>query len=102
MYSPWGFLGGINAGVILLKPCSKTFQQMFSEVTSVVHPAHVPGSGPEQDYLSRFLQRRVHHGTALARSTTSSFIMCHSRWKLCSTGESSWLKAIGILLRPQM
>ena len=33
VYSPWGFLGGINAGVILLKPSSKTFQQMFSEVT---------------------------------------------------------------------
>ena len=53
-YSPWGSIGGINAGVILLKPCSETFQQMVSEVTAVVHPAHVPGSGPEQDYLSRF------------------------------------------------
>ena len=52
--SPWGQIGGINAGVILLRPCLKTFEQMFSEVTAVVHPAHVPGSGPEQDYLSRF------------------------------------------------
>jgi len=51
---PWEQGGGINAGVILLKPCSKTFHQMISEVTSKVHPAHVPGSGPEQDYLSRF------------------------------------------------
>ena len=51
---PWEQGGGINAGVILLKPCSKTFHQMISEVTSEVHPAHVPGSGPEQDYLSRF------------------------------------------------
>ena len=51
---PWEQGGGINAGVILLKPCSETFHQMISEVTSEVHPAHVPGSGPEQDYLSRF------------------------------------------------
>ena len=28
--------------------------QMVSEVTSEVHPEHVPGCGPEQDYLSRF------------------------------------------------
>lgn len=27
---------------------------MVSGVTSEVHPEHVPGSGPEQDYLSRF------------------------------------------------
>ena len=26
---------------------------MVSEVTSEVHPEHVPGCGPEQDYLSR-------------------------------------------------
>ena len=50
----WGQGGGINAGVILLKPCSKTFDQMMLEVTSEIHPEHVPGSGPEQDYLSRF------------------------------------------------
>ena len=51
---PWEQGGGINAGVILLEPCSKTFHQMISEVTSEVHPAHVPAGGPEQDYLSRF------------------------------------------------
>ena len=51
---PWGQGGGINAGVILLTPCSKTYDQMVSEVTTVWHPAHVPGSGPEQDYLARF------------------------------------------------
>ena len=38
---------------------TSTFQpetptQMVSEVTSEVHPEHVPGCGPEQDYLSRF------------------------------------------------
>ena len=54
---PWGQGGGINAGVILLKPCSKTFAQMLLEVTSEIHPEHVPGSGPEQDYLSRFFAR---------------------------------------------
>ena len=57
---PWEQGGGINAGVILLEPCPKTFHQMKREVTSEVHPAHVPGGGPEQDYLSRFFRSLLH------------------------------------------
>ena len=51
---PWGQSGGINAGVILLQPCAKTVARMLSEVRSEVHPGHVAGAGPEQDYLTRF------------------------------------------------
>ena len=55
---PWGQSGGINAGLILLQPDSDVFQQMLSEVTCKNHPCHVAGSGPEQDYLSRFFAAR--------------------------------------------
>ena len=55
---PWGQSGGINAGLILLKPDDYVFQQMLSEVTCKYHPCHVAGSGPEQDYLSRFFAAR--------------------------------------------
>ena len=51
---PWGQGGGINAGVILLRPDWDIFRQMQREVTSEIHPEHMPGGGPEQDYLSRF------------------------------------------------
>ena len=51
---PWGQAGGINAGVILLQPDYHIFQQMLCEVTCKNHPCHVAGSGPEQDYLTRF------------------------------------------------
>ena len=55
---PWGQSGGINAGIILLEPDNYVFQQMLSEVTCKFHPCHVAGSGPEQDYLSRFFAAR--------------------------------------------
>ena len=55
---PWGQSGGINAGLILLQPDNDVFQQMLSEVTCKFHPCHVAGSGPEQDYLSRFFAAR--------------------------------------------
>ena len=51
---PWGQAGGINAGLILLQPDNHVFQEMLREVTCKDHPCHVAGSGPEQDYLSRF------------------------------------------------
>ena len=51
---PWQQGGGINAGVILLQPCQLTFERMVREVKCPTHPEHVHGSGPEQDYLSRF------------------------------------------------
>ena len=42
------------AFVILLRPCFNAFEQMRHIVTSDVRPEHVPGSAPEQDFLSRF------------------------------------------------
>ena len=56
---PWGQSGAINAGLILLEPDHRVFQQMLSEVTCKNHPCHVAGSGPEQDYLSRFFAARI-------------------------------------------
>mmetsp|Transcript_20810 Transcript_20810/g.36716 ORF Transcript_20810/g.36716 Transcript_20810/m.36716 type:complete len:703 (+) Transcript_20810:43-2151(+) len=50
----WGQSGGINAGVILLKPCRDLFRRMLREVTCPSHPCHISGNGPEQDYLTRF------------------------------------------------
>ena len=47
---PWGQGGGINAGVILLQPCSRTFAQMLSEVTSEVHPEHVLERTHQDEY----------------------------------------------------
>jgi hypothetical protein len=53
-FSCWGQTGGINAGVILLEPSDVIFGRMLYEVTSPTHPSHIPGAGPEQDYLTRF------------------------------------------------
>merc|ERR1719253_1470081 len=50
----WGQSSGINAGVMLLKPCLETFRQCMEEVADAKHPEHVRGNGPEQDYLSRY------------------------------------------------
>lgn len=50
----WGQNGGINAGVVLLEPNDLLFQRAKREVMQELHPEHIPGSGPEQDYLSRF------------------------------------------------
>ena len=50
----WCQTAGINAGVMLLEPNVTMHQRALSEVSSPLHPEHVPGSGPEQDYLSRF------------------------------------------------
>mmetsp|Transcript_38114 Transcript_38114/g.89316 ORF Transcript_38114/g.89316 Transcript_38114/m.89316 type:complete len:746 (+) Transcript_38114:46-2283(+) len=57
----WGQSSGINAGIMLLEPSAETFSQMLSEVTDDRHPEHVPGSGPEQDYLSRFYASSWRH-----------------------------------------
>lgn len=50
----WGQSGGINAGVMLLKPDADTFHLCLQEVSDDNHPSHIKGNGPEQDYLSRF------------------------------------------------
>ncbi|CAJ1410199.1 unnamed protein product [Effrenium voratum] len=57
----WGQAGGINAGVILLRPDELVYQQMLSEVTSEGHPSHIAGNGPEQDYLTRFFAANLKH-----------------------------------------
>ena len=58
---PWTQGGGINAGVILLEPNETMFDMMRREVTTEVHPEHIAGSGPEQDYLSRFFAAAPWH-----------------------------------------
>ena len=57
----WGQCGGINAGVILLKPCQLTFDVMMSELAAELHPEHLPSPGPEQDYLTRFFASAPWH-----------------------------------------
>ena len=49
----WGQGSGINAGVMLLKPDSHVYNRIYTELEMWHHPAHIAGSGPEQDYLSR-------------------------------------------------
>lgn len=55
---PWGQSGGVNAGVMLIEPNEDIYWQMYREVTCNGHPGHVQGSGPEQDYFSRFFAAR--------------------------------------------
>ncbi|CAE7684005.1 unnamed protein product [Symbiodinium pilosum] len=50
----WGQSGGINAGVMLLKPSLETLSHCLAEVADEKHPEHIRGNGPEQDYLSRY------------------------------------------------
>ena len=57
----WMQTAGINAGIMLLEPNKKDFDQMILEVCSVRHPERVPGNGPEQDYLSRYYASKWHH-----------------------------------------
>uniref|UniRef100_A0A7S4W6J3 Nucleotide-diphospho-sugar transferase domain-containing protein n=1 Tax=Alexandrium monilatum TaxID=311494 RepID=A0A7S4W6J3_9DINO len=59
--SCWQQGGGINAGVILLRPCRRTLARMGAEVTAAIHPEHLPGRGPEQDYLTRFFASAPWH-----------------------------------------
>ena len=49
----WCQGGGINAGVMLLEPNKMFYERSLQEVSQPHHPEHVPGAGPEQDYLSR-------------------------------------------------
>lgn len=57
----WAQSGGINAGVMLLAPNSAVFARTLQEVRSPLHPEHIAGSGPEQDYLSRLYANCWHH-----------------------------------------
>eukprot|EP00928_Gymnodinium_smaydae_P042363 TRINITY_DN28539_c0_g1_i1.p1 TRINITY_DN28539_c0_g1~~TRINITY_DN28539_c0_g1_i1.p1 ORF type:complete len:631 (-),score=52.82 TRINITY_DN28539_c0_g1_i1:111-1973(-) len=49
----WCQGGGINAGVMLLEPNETIYRRALQEIKQPYHPAHIPGAGPEQDYLSR-------------------------------------------------
>ena len=57
----WGQATGINAGVMLFRPDLETLKLCLSEVTDGTHPEHIPGGGPEQDYLSRFFAGEWRH-----------------------------------------
>ena len=57
----WCQSGGINAGVILLRPCQFTLDVMISECSAELHPEHLPSPGPEQDYLTRFFASAPWH-----------------------------------------
>ena len=52
-HTAWGQHGGINAGVMLLEPNEREYMSALREVQTPLHPERIPGSGPEQDYLSR-------------------------------------------------
>lgn len=49
----WGRVCGINAGLMLLAPNKRHFDTMMTQLQDANHPEHIPGNGPEQDYLSR-------------------------------------------------
>ena len=51
----WGQSGGINAGVMLLEPNMALYERTMKDLVMPLHPSHISGSGPEQDYLSRIL-----------------------------------------------
>ena len=50
----WGQGSGINAGVMVLEPDKELYRRAMMEVKTPMHPEHIPGAGPEQDWLSRF------------------------------------------------
>ena len=57
----WVQSGGINAGVMLLEPNAEVHMRALREVKIPWHPSHIPGNGPEQDYLSRLYAHAWHH-----------------------------------------
>ena len=53
--------GGINAGVIVLAPSSRTLRSMEAAIVDRRHPAHPRESdAPEQDFITRFFDRKLH------------------------------------------
>merc|ERR1712136_7404 len=85
--------GGINAGVILLAPCSQTLSMMLAEVTSPLHPEHIPGTGPEQDYLTRFFASAPWHALHVKWNYQLHhlpFALEHMlKWFFCVLGQGS-------------
>ena len=71
----WGQTGGINAGVMILAPDSSLHARALQEVQTPLHPERIAGSGPEQDYLSRFFAPYWTHLSVLY-----NFQLHHSYW----------------------
>ena len=58
---PWSQGGGINAGLMLLRPCARIYLRALREISQDLHPAHIPGAGPEQGYFRRLYAPSWHH-----------------------------------------
>jgi len=57
-----GFLiSGINAGVMVMRPSRREFQQMLEEIEAENPPEHLKSGMPEQDFLTRFYKDSWHH-----------------------------------------
>lgn len=54
-------ISGINAGVMVLKPCATEFETMCDQLSSGNAPDHQKSGMPEQDYLTRFYAGSWHH-----------------------------------------
>ena len=91
----WFQGGGINAGVILLQPDQWIFERMLAEVYSDLHPEHIAGAGPEQDYLTRFFASAPWH----AINVRWNFQIHHVLFALENVlqGQANTLRAIGEL-----
>ena len=50
--------GGINAGVVVLKPSQAEFDDMVRALSDSTHRCFVASSGPEQDFLTRYYDSR--------------------------------------------
>ena len=51
-------IGGINAGAIVLEPSKAEFKQMQNALRHRGHRCHVPSNQPEQDFLTRWYDKR--------------------------------------------
>jgi len=78
----WHQVGGINAGVMLLKPDIQVFRQMLKEINDQYHPSHIAGHGPEQDYLSRF------YGNEWTHISCEYNFQLHQMWYTLSQRQS--------------
>ena len=66
-------VGGINAGFVLLNTSKKDLKKMELQLSNALVPGRLPFThGPEQDYLTRYMQEK--NGKLSASSGTSSSI----------------------------
>eukprot|EP00927_Polykrikos_kofoidii_P025405 TRINITY_DN22827_c0_g1_i1.p1 TRINITY_DN22827_c0_g1~~TRINITY_DN22827_c0_g1_i1.p1 ORF type:complete len:745 (-),score=70.15 TRINITY_DN22827_c0_g1_i1:220-2454(-) len=82
----WGQGTGINAGVMLLQPDQRVFDDMLAEISDSNHPSHVRGNGPEQDYLSRYWSDVpwTHIGVEYNYQLHQMFFALHPKWSRTS------------------